>query len=334
MDKEFHYYITYLVAARAGYPPEDAATIAHACQMVDDNTVSRRVEGAPDGKPCTSIFSQSMNAWKVMDPARERHLYPIYMAFHFIPGEPARESAWRKDGRMHTLETTPNSFFARFLLARALKSKSLYRIGIAAHAYADTWAHQNFTGCGDPFNSLTSAWPLNIGHAEAGHDPDPPGREWTDPRLVGHHEKVNNTDRCLQAARHLFHFLWREQPDGRKEPDERIAMGHLLDHLREDIGGRADGPAAVQARETRYKARALRPNYRESAIPEYDPNDWFRRAAEESAPGVYRWKDPANYQGSDWLKFQNAVKFHFDLAWSLFSADIEDRMDLKTPRAD
>jgi len=37
MDVEFHYYMTYLVAAAAGYPPADALKIAYASQYVDDN---------------------------------------------------------------------------------------------------------------------------------------------------------------------------------------------------------------------------------------------------------------------------------------------------------
>jgi len=35
MDKEFHYYLTYLTAARAGFPYDEALTIARSCQAVD-----------------------------------------------------------------------------------------------------------------------------------------------------------------------------------------------------------------------------------------------------------------------------------------------------------
>ncbi len=39
MNLEFHYHLTYLIAARAGFPPEDARTIATASQYTDDNSI-------------------------------------------------------------------------------------------------------------------------------------------------------------------------------------------------------------------------------------------------------------------------------------------------------
>jgi len=38
MDIEFHYYMTYLIAKKAGFRNEEAKTIATASQFVDDNT--------------------------------------------------------------------------------------------------------------------------------------------------------------------------------------------------------------------------------------------------------------------------------------------------------
>ena len=38
MNFEFHYYITYIVALRVGYNPNDARAIAYSCQYTDDNT--------------------------------------------------------------------------------------------------------------------------------------------------------------------------------------------------------------------------------------------------------------------------------------------------------
>jgi hypothetical protein len=37
MDVEFHYYMTYLVAAKAGFGSDDAFKIAYTSQYVDDN---------------------------------------------------------------------------------------------------------------------------------------------------------------------------------------------------------------------------------------------------------------------------------------------------------
>ena len=49
MDIEFHYYMTYLVAARAGFRPAEAAIIAQAAQEVDDNYIPISVsKGTPN----------------------------------------------------------------------------------------------------------------------------------------------------------------------------------------------------------------------------------------------------------------------------------------------
>ncbi|MDJ1305768.1 MAG: hypothetical protein MRQ09_06025 [Candidatus Midichloria sp.] len=37
MDTEFHYYVTYLIARKAGFATSDAYKIAYASQYVDDN---------------------------------------------------------------------------------------------------------------------------------------------------------------------------------------------------------------------------------------------------------------------------------------------------------
>lgn len=43
MDKDFHYYGTYVAVRYAGYSTVEAQTIAHAAQYVDDSTHSRLI---------------------------------------------------------------------------------------------------------------------------------------------------------------------------------------------------------------------------------------------------------------------------------------------------
>jgi hypothetical protein len=60
MDIEFHYYMTYLVAARAGFRPAAAAIIAQAAQEVDDNHIPIAVsKGTP--AEYESVISQTMD---------------------------------------------------------------------------------------------------------------------------------------------------------------------------------------------------------------------------------------------------------------------------------
>jgi len=46
MDIEFHYYILYLIAARAGYGPADSYKIAYSSQFVDNNVIFLEAAGS------------------------------------------------------------------------------------------------------------------------------------------------------------------------------------------------------------------------------------------------------------------------------------------------
>ena len=139
MDIEFHYYMTYLIAAKAGYSVSDSTIIAHAAQSVDDNHIPVRLVD-DGGISYENSISQTMD---ILRPHEDSLIYPI---FHFIPGDPKAPSTRRTDGVERQMVTTPNSALANKMLDAALKSKDLYRIGVSAHGYVDTWAHQNFVG--------------------------------------------------------------------------------------------------------------------------------------------------------------------------------------------
>ena len=44
MDFEFHYYMTYLIAARAGFDPHDARLLAYSSQFIDDNDMVLEID--------------------------------------------------------------------------------------------------------------------------------------------------------------------------------------------------------------------------------------------------------------------------------------------------
>ena len=43
------------------------------------------------------------------------------------------------------------------LLIEGLKTRNLYRVGIAIHTYTDSWAHQNFSGLDEEWNTTESS---------------------------------------------------------------------------------------------------------------------------------------------------------------------------------
>ena len=195
MDIEFHYYITYLITVRVGFSPEESYIIAYSSQFVDNNIISYDM-GSGTREYYKNYISQTPN---ILKP--QKKLFRIYPLFHFVPGG-LFEGTSRKDGKLHYLNTTPDNENSRRILRSALETGNLYRIGIALHAYSNTWAHQNFTGYFDEFNvfkkPIERAWALlrvlglPVGHTNAGHDPDKINKNWNDIRLLN--ETRNNNE--------------------------------------------------------------------------------------------------------------------------------------------
>jgi hypothetical protein len=345
VDIEFHYYMTYLIAARAGFQPDEAAIVAQAAQEVDDNHIPVAVSAGGQAI-YENVISQTMN---ILRPHHNAKVYPI---FHFIPGDPNAPSARRKDGMQSDWVTTPNSPLANEMLDTALRSNDLYRIGASAHSYADTWAHQNFVGKDDIYNVMPGASALSviedeisllrIGHALAGHRPDIPGLIWTDGRLVN--STVDNTQRFLDAARHLFVKLHAfKHPDARGF-DLAPTLESLSDDLAADIGpsSSTSGPRDL-ARIERYHRRALSPEYGGTPMPEYRVSKWADDAFIEQRAGMktqlvefigrhtglagdilefgtrmpFTWREPAKFRETHWYRFQEAVKSHLSECWDV-----------------
>jgi len=176
MNPDFHYNRMLGIGIRAGMSEEDVVKFAYSSQMVDDNHSSVGVK-LPSGNFFYNRISQTMNVF-----AGDRTRSEIYPIFHFLPGESGKASV-RKDGKMHKMCVTPGSVLCGQVMSAALETGDIYRIGIAAHVCCDTWAHQNFIGEWDEFNGMEK-WTPDIGHADAGENPDITGLKWEDNRLI------------------------------------------------------------------------------------------------------------------------------------------------------
>ena len=331
MDIEFHYYMTYLIAVRAGMPAADAQSLAYASQYVDDNDMILEVD---KGKASAyrNYISQTMN---ILKPKKK--LFRIYPLFHFIPGDPKSKTAFRKDGKMHWLNTTPNSKNANLLFDAAIRSGDLYRVGIACHCYADTWAHQNFTGYYDGFNAMEG--PLgqitpNIGHADAVHNPDWPALVWRDKRLLN--ERRDNKAIFLEAAKHIFKKLSHFADQTLSQSALTQKARRLMNDLDSAIGDRDQSNAYKEERIKRYCRLSTLPEYGGVELAVYDADAWIDQAIQENVRGLrdrsdftlarldpfqdqYTWADPATYQQSHRYRFQEGVKAHQDAAWDVLS---------------
>jgi hypothetical protein len=320
---------------------------------VDDNHIPVRITGA-DGRSYENQISQTFD---ILHAHEDEHVYPV---FHFIPGEPGALSARRKDGVEHPMMTTPDSPLANRMIDAAIASGNLYRIGVSAHGYVDTWAHQNFVGKRDEVNEFASSpWGkieqriLAVGHAHARHYPDWPALQWEDARLVS--SRVDNRTRFLDAAEALFGKLARAREPALADLELVARASALRVDLNADIGPRDDLNERVAAREQAYMARSLEAAYGGAAMPEYIVGAWFDEAILEPRASVrervktaftdgkfgaigkffgdwlavknrqsVHWRDPAPaaYERTHWFRFQEAVKAHLGECHALLQAHL------------
>lgn len=202
MQKDFHFYVTGILANHAGYSDDEAIVIATASQYVDHATESFSIQ-FDDGK----IIETTMTAHYHIQSFHPGVQKKVFMCFHFPP-----EGRIIVDGKqVFSYKTKENSKIINELLNQIMADKSqvayndlvgnngipfhLYRLGIAMHTLADSWSHMSFTGRHNDENDVGKIWfekgtkwerqyindwkwdvaPV-IGHAECGHYPDQPFR--------------------------------------------------------------------------------------------------------------------------------------------------------------
>jgi len=346
MNIEFHYYALHYISRCAGFNPNDASTIAISSQMVDEciapwevsassrqGFTARGGAGFKSGNPLHTNVTQNYVFWD------ETVAMNIYRPFHFIPGDRTAASALRIDGRAGRFVVTADSPLARDILIAALKTRNLYRIGLALHAYADTWAHQNFSGDAEPQNALDPSSPFPAaGHLQAMKSPDNPRLIWRDARLKEALREIRNAERFVKAAAMIYRFLCTY--NRRSFADEVF----VTDRLRELWGGggaagnRAEGDSAARASD--YIIDFDVPPYTPEtwalgaggvASSRFSPPDpwrtgydrlsWLKDAATKasSAFGNSRGRIPeSSYEGSDFESWNRAVAEHREYCFSLF----------------
>lgn len=225
MNVEFHYYSTAFLAVKAGFSLEEATTLAYAGQYVDHHQRAYRIQ-APRGV-VVSPPTQDFSFWD------QATVDEVLAPFHFLPAGRDQVPSVRRDEAMSLWDVRPHSEPAKRLLVSALKTRNLYRIGLALHTYSDTWAHQNFTARNEAWNRLDDSNPLpSPGHAHAGFEPDLWLSNWDDPRLV--EPRVDNRLRFAACARKIYRYLCVFR--GRGFEDEGTVADELAALVAQGIG--------------------------------------------------------------------------------------------------
>ncbi|WP_299488388.1 DUF6765 family protein [Acaryochloris sp. IP29b_bin.137] len=157
MQIDFHNGVTYIVARLAGFEHPEADVIAHCAQYVDDATNSGLIH-FDNG----TVFNHISSAHKLLDYRNFRLLAncQVWIPFHFLPGNEGLPTQQNTHGTfINKLICRPNSHVAQDMLRECIQLRNthhgLYRLGIAMHVYADTWAHQGFAGVNHQVNEAT-----------------------------------------------------------------------------------------------------------------------------------------------------------------------------------
>lgn len=257
MNINFHYFAVKTLAMAAGFEDTHAQQLAKYSQFVDDynapllmscsnipkeiitsGELDLYVRGLSGNfQPVSTGFSSPFE-YATLIVRREQRF--ILSPFHFAPYD--KTGAGLADNRVILLTCGDNSLMDR-LIHREIsdfnsssnQSIHLMRIGMLLHIFADSYAHQGFTGflsgvnrvnitgvknnltgkdCTVQardgirriFNTAMSNIPA-IGHVQAGHNPDLShvSFRYTDESGKGHSR--DNTEAFLEAARNIFMYF-------------------------------------------------------------------------------------------------------------------------------
>jgi hypothetical protein len=151
MEIDFHLAVTYSLARIAKFTHDDAVVIATSSQYVDDTVNSGPVTFKTGEAFWRLNTSHEFKDYKILSSIEERR---IWVPFHFLPGNnPVGPDS---NPYFNRLITRPNSAVAQAMCTNCILKKSrpfaLHQLGITAHVFVDTWAHQGFAGVRNQVN--------------------------------------------------------------------------------------------------------------------------------------------------------------------------------------
>jgi len=255
MNINFHYFAVKSIAVAAGFEETQAQQIAKYSQFVDDysapllmscSNIPKEITSSGEldlfipfshvnFRPVSTGFARPFE-YSTLIVRREQRF--VLSPFHFVPYD--ETGAGAASSPVIPLAVGDNSLLDR-LLHKEISNKSqnqniaLMRLGMLLHTFADTHAHQRFTGftstanranitgvknniTGEDctaqaragirglLNAATQSIPA-IGHVQAGHNPDLSHISFSYTGGNGESHFCNNTEIFLEAGRNIFEYL-------------------------------------------------------------------------------------------------------------------------------
>jgi hypothetical protein len=326
MNIEFHYYAIHYLARQAGFSESESSILAISSQLVDESTAQWEIHS--NSINFSSEITQNYIFWNPVVAES------MYRPFHFIPGEREIARSRRKDGKPGKYPVTADSPLAREILVAALDTHDLYRIGIALHAYADTWAHQNFSADDEPQNALESGVTIPaVGHLHAFKNPDNPRTIWKDSRLLPPFDLIDNTERYAKAAGMIYRFLCTYHK--KKFKDEPFVVEPLEEIWKTRAGSDSAGKAAdyiiqldvppyeteAWAKKAKGEPNRLFPHVYDPYTAGYNRLTWLATATVKAGTALGSKKgkiDERDYRGSEFELWNKAALAHRSLCRQKF----------------
>ena len=331
MQIDFHYYCIAVVCRAAGFNANDSLTIAYASQYTDDATESELIRIQTEGDLKFDPVRTSYKGLEVIESITWSAQKRIWIPFHFLPPAPF-------DPALHTTfnfvtQPAKENTFADLLLKEAGNEPTsnypyrLCRIGVALHAYADTWAHRGFSGRYERSeNDVESIYLKNpktgnfellgienvlfdslpeIGHAEAGYFADLAYQHWKYRHQNEIVERDNPTD-FITAAHEIYLKLSQMEKIGGATPIDWDDLKPRIQKLFLTAGKKPKSyeryimPAyrAFQASDAKSRCVNWQREFTDllPAGYEYDPYAWKREAIDQEN---IQWD---NYTEQDWAQ--------------------------------
>lgn len=328
MRKDFHFYAIYALARAAGFPPEQAYTVAYSSQYTDD-AVSEEAIGFEDDPE----FRPVLTAHRLVDlqSVAERTCHRVWMPFHFLPANQGGDLPERLVTKPQGESEIAQEIIRSFLQLPPLPY-SLHQLGIILHVLADTYSHQNFLGLRNRLNSISEVeipgeadllrklvdlLAPNLGHAQAGSIPDIPFITWQYRTSQGELVRVANLERAMSAAEDCFVFLRRYGEVYHSfERVEGVAWESIVPAVRALLARRGELEECEEAWKTAIAQGELGfiPFGRDLAL-DYDYLEWYEAAVDqdwvmEGDQEFTVFEKKEGFATSNWKFFHEAAAYY------------------------
>lgn len=341
MNIDFHYGVIYVLARAAGFDRAKAETVAHACQYVDDSTVTGTLDF--EGGQSFERFASAHEMYDHKNMVRDSDKR-VWAPFHFLP-------ACEGDTFEEKCVCKPDSQIARAIIQEAIRLRehenALHRLGVTIHVYVDTWAHQGFTGTISPHNVVHNLHSdhhehekllvrlrrmvgaakdlvenelanmiVRLGHGAALHLPDLPWAKWGYTNGNGDPIDRENLPQFMEAA----DMAYRAMKGFLRGNVDFVSENGLPDNVKSALqellhGNRSEDPEERLERLAELVAGGSIPGVHEN-IPAYVAKG--HRSWKFLATGITSHSDDGlsapvwseAFERSDYRKFHEAVKEH------------------------